>query len=265
MRVGKTRRSGRPGGARSWSSIVGESRVASKGMGLGCGASCRVGGWGKKGLAGVTKGMVVASSTLRLVLPRIHFAPFIPRARPGTLVHRHRTHVLLFDQVQRALVRRHAARTTAKVESGHRGHSASAAATPANLIRRRHGGVESGQIAHHLLVLVLLVGVHRLRMLAQVVQSRKLFATMTRERSFARVFPDARTVRTRISRQDKRTNLMCRARCSLLENTILQSPYPLHWNVLAGAGRYRLPAGPTEPGILGALPLATIVAIVGVI
>ena len=95
MCVGKTRRSGRPGGARSWPSIVAE---ASKGMGLG--------GGGKKGLAGVTKGMVVASSPLSiLVLPRKHFAPFIPRARARTLVHRHRTHVLLFDQVQRALVR----------------------------------------------------------------------------------------------------------------------------------------------------------------
>jgi len=143
--------------------------------------------------------MLVASSTLRIVLPRIHFAPFIPRARPRTLVHRHRTHVLLFDQVQRALVRRHAAGTTAKVESGNRGDSASAAATPANLVRRRHGCMESGQIAHHLLVLVLLICVHRLRMLAQVVQSRKLFATVTRERSLARVFPDARRVRTRIN------------------------------------------------------------------
>ena len=97
MCVGKTRRSGRPGGARSWPSMVVESRVASKGMGL-RGA--------KKGLAGVTKGMVVAASSplSSFVLPRIQFAPFIPRARARTLVHRHRTHVLLFDQVQRALV-----------------------------------------------------------------------------------------------------------------------------------------------------------------
>jgi hypothetical protein len=148
--------------------------------------------------------MVVAPSTLCIVLPRIHFAPFIPRARPRTLVHRHRTHVLLFDQVQRALVRRHAAGTTAKVESVNRGHSASTAATPANLIRRRHGRMERSQIAHHLLVLILLVCVHRLCMLAQVVQPRKLFAAVTRERSLARVFPDARTVRTRIIRRDKK-------------------------------------------------------------
>lgn len=40
---------------------------------------------------------------------------------------------------------------------------------------------------------------------------------------------------------------MCRARCSLLEKTIRHSPYPLHWNVFAGAGRYRF-ACAIEPG-----------------
>ena len=30
---------------------------------------------------------------------------------------------------------------------------------------------------------------------------------------------------------------MCLAKCSLLLKTILHSPYPRHWKVLAGAGR----------------------------
>lgn len=38
-----------------------------------------------------------------------------------------------------------------------------------------HGGVERGELAHHAFVLVLLVGMHGLGMLAQIVETRKLF------------------------------------------------------------------------------------------
>ena len=67
----------------------------------------------------------------------------------------------------------------------------SAAARPASradLVGGGHGGVEGRELAHHALVLVLLVGVHGLRMLAQVVKARKLLAAVAGERSLARVF-----------------------------------------------------------------------------
>lgn len=38
-----------------------------------------------------------------------------------------------------------------------------------------------------------------------------------------------------------------RARCSLLEKTILHSPKPLHWNVFAGVVRYRFAAAAAAP------------------
>jgi hypothetical protein len=47
-------------------------------------------------------------------------------------------------------------------------------------------------------------------------------------------------------KRKRRTDRICLAKCSLLLNTIRHSPYPLHWNVFAGAGRYRL-LPPTPP------------------
>lgn len=64
----------------------------------------------------------------------------------------------------------------------------------AGLVRGGHGGVEGGELAHHLLVLVLLVSVDGLRVLAQVVEARELLAAVTRERAFAGVFPEANSV-----------------------------------------------------------------------
>ena len=60
------------------------------------------------------------------------------------------------------------------------------------LVGGRHGGVEGGEVAHHGLVLVLLIGVDRLRVLAEVVEAGKLFSAMAGEGTFAGVFPRAR-------------------------------------------------------------------------
>lgn len=51
-----------------------------------------------------------------------------------------------------------------------------------------HGGMERGEVAHHLLVLVELVGVDGLRVLAQVVEARELLAAVAGERALASVF-----------------------------------------------------------------------------
>lgn len=51
-----------------------------------------------------------------------------------------------------------------------------------------HRSVHGGEVAHHRLILLLLVRVHRLRVLAKIVQARELLSTMTRERPFARMF-----------------------------------------------------------------------------
>ena len=64
-----------------------------------------------------------------------------------------------------------------------------AAATAAGLVGCCHGGVERGEVAHHLLVLVLLVGVDGLGVLAEVVETRELLAAVTAEGTFTGVFP----------------------------------------------------------------------------
>ncbi len=48
--------------------------------------------------------------------------------------------------------------------------------------------MERSEVAHHALVLVVLVGMHGLRMLAQVVEARKLLAAVTRKGALAGVF-----------------------------------------------------------------------------
>ena len=53
-----------------------------------------------------------------------------------------------------------------------------------------HGGMKSGELAHHVLVLVLLVGVNGLRVLAEVVEAGELLAAVTGERTFASMFPE---------------------------------------------------------------------------
>lgn len=52
--------------------------------------------------------------------------------------------------------------------------------------------MKRGEVAHHSFVLLLLVGVDGLRMLAEVVETRKLFGTVARKRALASVFPKNR-------------------------------------------------------------------------
>jgi hypothetical protein len=58
-----------------------------------------------------------------------------------------------------------------------------------SLVRGGHGGMQGGELAHHTLVRVLLVGMDCLGMLAQIVETRELLSTMTGERTFAGVLP----------------------------------------------------------------------------
>lgn len=66
----------------------------------------------------------------------------------------------------------------------------STSAARAGLVRRHHAGVQRRQITHHPFVLLLLIRVNRLRMLAKVVQTRKLLSTVAAEGTLAGVFPD---------------------------------------------------------------------------
>ncbi len=49
--------------------------------------------------------------------------------------------------------------------------------------------MEGGELAHHVLVLLLLVCVDRLGVLAQIIEARELLAAVTREGALAGVFP----------------------------------------------------------------------------
>ena len=63
------------------------------------------------------------------------------------------------------------------------------AALLSSLVGGCHGGMQGGELAHHALVSLLLIGVNGLGMLAKVVEARKLLSTMTSERTFAGMFP----------------------------------------------------------------------------
>jgi hypothetical protein len=99
------------------------------------------------------------------------------------------THILLFDAVVHQLVvllllpRRRRRRD--------RGISLAAfTAGRASLIGSRHRGMKRRKIAHHLLVLLLLISMNSLGMLAQIVETRELLATVASERTLARVLPE---------------------------------------------------------------------------
>ena len=165
--------------------------------------------WAKKGLAGLTKGMVLL----------IHQVTFIASTRARTLVDGDRAHVFFLDhRLGRC--------------------SSSTTGTTTNLVRSSHGGVQRSEITHHAFVQVLLIRVHCLSMLPEVIESWKLFWTVTREGPFACMFSG-------YCEKDERGDwlgmyLMCLARCSLREKTMRHSPYPRHWKVFAGAWRFRL-------------------------
>jgi hypothetical protein len=89
--------------------------------------------------------------------------------------------------------------------------------------------MQGGELAHHTLVGVLLVGMDCLCMLAQIVETRELLSTMAGERTFASVLPVERmsesgTEEGRREERARNTDLMCLAKCSLLLKTMRQSP-----------------------------------------
>lgn len=58
-----------------------------------------------------------------------------------------------------------------------------------------HTGVKSGKVAHHALILFLLVCVNSLSVLAKVIQPRELFRAMTRKRTLSGMFPIRKNTR----------------------------------------------------------------------
>jgi hypothetical protein len=59
-----------------------------------------------------------------------------------------------------------------------------------SLVGRGHGGMERGEVAHHALVLLLLICVHGLCVLAQIIEAGELLGAMAAKGAFARVFPN---------------------------------------------------------------------------
>lgn len=57
------------------------------------------------------------------------------------------------------------------------------------LVGGGHGGMQRGELAHHTLIGILLVGMHCLSMLAQIVETRELLSTVASERTFTGVLP----------------------------------------------------------------------------
>lgn len=74
-------------------------------------------------------------------------------------------------------------------------------ASLANLVCSSHGSVERGKVAHHGLVLLLLVGVDCLCMLPEVVKAGELLAAMATKRALARVFSGLGQLGRRVSKR----------------------------------------------------------------
>lgn len=114
---------------------------------------------------------------------------FVAGARSWALVHRNggMVDVLLLDVVEVV----HAVVLVGGCGGGdvERG-LAPFSARLASLVGCGHGGVERGEVAHHPLVLLLLIGVHGLRMLAQIVEAGELLGAVASKGAFASVFPD---------------------------------------------------------------------------
>ena len=169
--------------------------------GGGCG-----GCWGDtKGLAGVTKGMVVGTINVRgpaaggRVEAAAAFVSAALVARRGSRAHRHGVLwgpvVFLLDRHCRHGAVEGARRTPGVLRRGGHGSGrggcrcvATLASSDAALRCGGHRGMEGRELLHHPLVLVLLVGVDRLCMLAQVVQARELLPAVTGEWSFPSMF-----------------------------------------------------------------------------
>lgn len=102
---------------------------------------------------------------------------FVPSRSARSLVHGNRDFLLLH----------HALRD---VVTSSDGSGSSAASRMTGFVSSGHRGVQRGEIAHHTLVLVLLVGMNSLCVLTEIVKARELFSTMTGEWTFASVFSD---------------------------------------------------------------------------
>jgi hypothetical protein len=119
-------------------------------------------------------------------------AGFVSSAGPWTLMHRNggRIDVLLFDVIEVAH-----GRVLGGI-CGWRGgcdgdrHLAPFPPWLAGLVGCGHGGVEGGELAHHPLVLLLLICMDCLCMLAQIVETRELLGAVASEGTLASVFPN---------------------------------------------------------------------------
>ena len=150
--------------------------LATESESVGCCGGC----WGDtKGLAGVTKGMIVAS---RAPAGAKHVvSALVSGAGTRTYRHRHRQpRLLLLDPVK-------SARTCVRGRGG--SSRLSTLTARGTLTCGSHGRVEGRELVHHALVLLELVGMDGLCMLAEVVEAGKLLPAVTVERTFPGMFP----------------------------------------------------------------------------
>jgi hypothetical protein len=165
---------------------------------------------GKKGLAGVTKGMVaaVAGGAVRSVAATCArrwtwgIEVCLDMPIPGCLIqnpimvialvatggiwalHGHR-HVLLFNDTHAVAV------GIGRLLGGRNvGVGTSTSTRLTSFICGGHGSMKGGKITHHTLVLILFISMHGLSMLTKVIKTRKLLSAMTRKRTFTSVFSD---------------------------------------------------------------------------
>ena len=61
--------------------------------------------------------------------------------------------------------------------------------TGSRLCSSGHSSMQRRQIAHHLLILIDLIGVNGLSMLTKIIETRELFSTVASEGAFTGVFP----------------------------------------------------------------------------
>jgi hypothetical protein len=106
------------------------------------------------------------------------------------------THILLFDAIQHIVF-------LLGPRRGHsgRGSPLTTLARCTSLIGSGHSSMKRGEVAHHLLILLLLISMDGLSMLAQVIQTRELLATVAREGTFTSVFPCCNEISARHKRK----------------------------------------------------------------
>ena len=205
--IGETEVEGGWGGEKGLAGVLllVEREVRESGDGCGgCGGDTKgLAGLALVGDAGVTKGMVVAAvvGVVALVVVAL-----VASGRPGTHGH---GDILLLDGhggARRTPARDGPARGTVGDGRARRGATrgggrrlgslvVALASCPASaLCGSGHGRVEAGELLHHALVHLLLVGVHGLGMSAEVVETRKVLSAVAAEGALAGVFPVTRQV-----------------------------------------------------------------------